>query len=188
MGRPDALTAPRLATAAVAATALVVILVWLFGVRGLTPVPTLTPAPFVPSAPPPAAATPAPTTTVSCAREPGPLPAALAGDPCPDAVLAVELAVAPARLPVRRIVIEPGPFYCDDLWPGVGTPRLCYGPLVRPGQFMHAWASFVGSGEIAAVALGLDLSDDLDAPSATRPPWHATLVALQTPPAGWVMP
>jgi hypothetical protein len=125
---------------------------------------------------------------VSCTQDSGPLPPALATDPCPDAVFAVELAVAPVRLPIERIVIEPGPFYCDVIWPGVGTPRVCAGVSVRPGQFMHAWASFVGSREVAAVALGLDLPDDINAPGATRPPWNATLVAVETPPAGWVMP
>jgi hypothetical protein len=116
------------------------------------------------------------------------LPSALAGDPCPGAILAVELAVAPVRLPIRRVVIEPGPFYCDVLWPGVGSPRVCAGFMVRPGQFMHAWASFVGSTKVAAVALGLDFPEDVNAPDATRPPWNATLVTVETPPAGWVLP
>jgi hypothetical protein len=186
----------RLATAAVAVTALIVMLVWLFGVQGFAPVPTVTPAPFLsPSAPvgttPPSPTPPptaAPTTAVVCTGELVALPSALAADPCPDAIAAVELAVAPVRLPIQRIVIQPGPFYCDVLWPGVGSPRVCAGVMVRPGQFMHAWASFAGSTKVAAVALGLDLPDDVAAPGATRPPWNATLVSVETPPSGWVMP
>ena len=112
----------------------------------------------------------------------------LVSDPCPDAIVAVKLAVAPVRLPIERIVIAPGPFYCDVLWPGAGSFAPCYGPMARPGQFMHAWVSFVGSDKIAAVMLGLDLPDDLDAPGVTRPPWHATLVTTEVPPAGWAMP
>jgi hypothetical protein len=131
---------------------------------------------------------PAPTATVSCTRETTPLPIALAEDPCPGAIIAVELAVAPVRLPIERIVVEAGPFYCDVLWPGVGTPSGCFGVLVRPGQFMHAWASFIGSEKVAAIALGLNLADDLNAPGATRPPWNATLATVEVPPAGWVMP
>jgi len=139
---------------------------------------------------PPATPTaePAPTPAVSCAGEVTPLPSLLASDPCPDAILAVQLAVAPVRLPIERLVVEPGPFYCDVLWPGIGSPAACFGVSVRPGQFMHGWASFRGSDEVAAVMLGLDLPDDLGAPGATRPPWHATLVTVETPPAGWVMP
>jgi hypothetical protein len=126
--------------------------------------------------------------SVRCTPETGSLPALLASDPCPSADLAVELAVAPVRLPIERVVIEPGPFFCDVIWPGVGSPRICRGAAVLAGQFMHAWVSFVGSDKVAAVMLGLDLPDDLDAPGATRPPWHATLVATEVPPAGWVMP
>lgn len=112
----------------------------------------------------------------------------LASDPCPEAIVAVQLAVAPVRLPSERIVIEPGPFYCDVIWPGVGSPRTCSGYAARPGQFMHAWISFRGSAVVAAVMLGLNLPEDLEAPGATRPPWHATLVAVEVPPAGWAMP
>jgi hypothetical protein len=194
-------SATRLAAAAIALTVVVAALVFLLGDDRLAPSPTtipitpsslasplasarvVTPDPVVTPAP-----TPVPTTTASCTREAAPLPSALADDPCPGAILAVELAVAPVRLPIQRIVIEPGPFYCDVLWPGVGSPSLCYGVMVRPGQFMHAWASFVGSEKVAAVALGLDLPDDLAAPGATRPPWNATLAAIEVPPAGWVMP
>jgi len=187
-------SAGRLAVAAIALTIVVVGIVWLLGDSRPAPNPTTVPTTasglaspgIIPT--PTAAPTPAPTTAVSCTREAGPLPSALASDPCPDAVLAVELAVATVRLPIERIVLEPGPFYCDVLWPGVGSPVVCYGVMVRPGQFMHAWASFIGSEKVAAIALGLDLPDDLTSPGATRPPWNATLAAVEVPPAGWVMP
>ena len=131
---------------------------------------------------------PAATARVDCTAETFPLPSALASDPCPAATLAVELAVAPVRLPIERIVIEPGPFYCDVIWPGATSTPPCYGPSVRPGQFMHAWATFAKSSKVAAVMLGLDLPDNLDAPGATRPPWNTTLVKVEIPPDGWVLP
>lgn len=131
---------------------------------------------------------PAPTARVDCTEEPGPLARGLSGDACPSAILAVELAVAPVRLPIVRIVIEPGPFFCDVLWPGAASSPPCYGPAVRPGQFMHAWAGFSGSPKVAVVALGLNLPPDIDGPGTTRPPWRATLVTVAIPPDGWVMP
>jgi hypothetical protein len=126
--------------------------------------------------------------SVACRGEAEPLPSALDSDPCPAAVLAVELVVAPVRLPIARIVVEPGTFYCNVLFPGVGSSPPCYVPVDRPGQYMHAWASFAGSTRVAAVALGLDLPPDLSLPGATRPPWNATLLAVEEPPIGWVMP
>ena len=119
---------------------------------------------------------------------PDPQAPASLGDPCPAATVAVELAVAPVRLPVIKVVIEPGPFFCDDVWPGVGSQAPCYGVLVRPGQFMHAWATFAGSPQVAAVMLGRDLPVELGSPGATPPPWSATLVTVAVPPAGWSMP
>jgi len=135
-----------------------------------------------------ATATPEPSLgrTVRCEQEVGPVPSGVAGDPCPEAVVAVSVAVAPVRLPIERIVIEPGPFYCDAVWPGVGSPPACYGPVVRPGQFMHAWVSFHGSDQVAAVMLGRDLPTD--EASATASPWTATVVTVAVPPARWVMP
>jgi hypothetical protein len=134
--------------------------------------------------------TPRPTTTidVACTRETGELPPALRGDPCPDAVTAVELAVAPVRLPIDRIVVQPGPFYCENVWPGVGPTRNCYGVLVIPGQYMHSWVSFERSDEIAAVMLGRDLPQNLQAPVAKPIAWNATLVKVEVPPHGWTMP
>ena len=114
---------------------------------------------------------PAPTPSVDCTAEAAAAAVCARERPCPAAILAVELAVAPVRLPIQRIVIEPGPFYCDVIWPGVGSPPPCYGPMVRPGQFMHAWVSFGKSVEGRRGHARADLPDDLDAPAATRPPW-----------------
>lgn len=131
---------------------------------------------------------PASTARAACTEDSRSRPSGLTSPACPSAILAVELAVAPVRLPIERMVIEPGPFFCDDIWPGAGSTPPCYGPFVRPGQFMHAWVSFTGSAKIAAVALGLNLPAEIDAPGASRPPWQTTLVAVEVPPDGWVMP
>jgi hypothetical protein len=109
------------------------------------------------------------------------------GDPCPEAIVAVELAVAPVRLAIRRVVIEPGPFYCNDVWPGAGSEAACYGPFVRPGQYMHAWVTFNGSDEVAAVMLGRDFPAEQASPEPTVGPWSATLVTVEVPPDNWVM-
>ena len=110
------------------------------------------------------------------------------GDPCPEAIVAVELAVAPVRLPIRRVVIEPGPFYCNNVWPGAGSEAPCYGPIIRPGQYMHAWVSFERSDQNAAVMLGRDFPTEPGSPEPTVEPWSATLVTVEVPPAAWVMP
>ena len=110
------------------------------------------------------------------------------GDPCPPATLAVELAVAPVRLPISRVVIEPGPFFCNDVWPGAGVEVPCYAPAVQPGQFMHAWVSFAQSTQVAAVMLGRDLPLEIGSPPPSPPPWTTTLVTVEVPPAGWSMP
>jgi hypothetical protein len=124
---------------------------------------------------------------VDCRREIVPFPSYLASDPCPSAVLAVESAVASIRLPIQRLVLLAGPLFCDVIWEGYGSPRACFGQLVRPGQYMHAYVSFSDSPKVAVVMLGLDLPADDNDPAATRPPWQTTLVALDIPPAGWVM-
>jgi hypothetical protein len=133
------------------------------------------------------ARSPAPTASVRCSEELGPLAQGLTGVACPSAIVAVELAVAPVRLPIERIVVDAGPFYCGVLWPGVQTAPDCRGYAVLPGQFMHAWVSFTGSPKVGAVMLGLDLPPAA-VPGATRPPWSATLVTAEIPPDGWVMP
>jgi len=133
-------------------------------------------------------ATPVATPAIACTPESAEVVPALRGDPCPGAIVAVELAVAPVRLPIARLVIEPGPFYCDVVWPGVGSPPACYGVLVIPGQYMHAWVAFDRSDEVAAVMLGRDIPRDLNEPAASPLPWNATLVTVEVPPAGWTMP
>jgi hypothetical protein len=129
-----------------------------------------------------------PAPSVRCTPDPGPLQPMLSSDPCPAAVAAVELAVRDLRMPLERIVIEPGPFFCNEIWPGVGSPRLCSMFGIQPGQWMHAWVRFADSDRIAAVMLGLDLPEKQREPGATRPPWLTTLVAVEVPPDGWVMP
>ena len=131
---------------------------------------------------------PSETIDVACTPERAEVVPALRGDPCPGAITAVELAVAPVRLPISRIVIEPGPFYCDDVWPGATSRPACYGVLVLPGQYMHAWAAFERSAEVAAVMLGRDIPSNLDVPAAEPLPWSATLVTVEVPPANWTMP
>lgn len=135
------------------------------------------------------AGTPGPTATVSCQEEPADLALGLSRPACPSAIAAVELAVTPLGLPVDQVVIEPGPFYCDVLWPGVQTaaPR-CGLTSVQPGQFMHAWVAFRESPKVAVVMLGLDLPDMGATPRPTPPPWNTTLVTVEIPPTGWVMP
>ncbi|HYK95602.1 MAG TPA: hypothetical protein VE011_07050 [Candidatus Dormibacteraeota bacterium] len=125
---------------------------------------------------------------IDCRREVVPFPSYLAGDPCPTAVLAVENAVAVVRMPIRRMVILAGPLFCGVIWEGTGSPAICFDQLDRPGQFMHAYVSFVDSPKVAVVMLGLDLPADDNDPAATRPPWQTTLVAIDVPPSGWVMP
>jgi len=139
----------------------------------------------------PDAGSPLPTAAppvVDCRRDAATPPAPLAGDPCPSAITAVELAVATVRLPIDRMVIEPGPLFCNIVWEGVDSPPACYAPIVIPGQYMHAYVSFQGSSRVAVVMLGLDLPANLDASAASRPPWHTTLVTVAVPPPGWVMP
>ena len=143
----------------------------------------------MPSLPPTESASPAPSPTaieISCTPD-AQAPAYL-GDPCPAATVAVELAVAPVRLPLARVIIQPGPFFCDDVWPGAGVEAPCYAPMVQPGQFMHAWVSFAKSSEIAAVMVGRDLPTEVGSPRPAPPRWTATLITVEVPPAGWAMP
>jgi hypothetical protein len=134
------------------------------------------------------AASPGPTPAVVCSEEPGDLALGLSKPACPQAILAIQLAVAPVRLPIDRIVIEPGPFFCDVLWPGVQTAAPCRGAVVQAGQFMHAWVRFRGSAKVAVVMLGLDLPIVPQSPRPIRQPWITTIVTVEIPPTGWVMP
>ncbi len=150
----------------------------------LTPAPTPSPTPSASPAPSP---TPPPNTSVTCLRETAPLPSALAGDPCPAALAAVRALVAPLGLPIARIYLAPDPFFCGDLWPEVGSSTVCAGPIVLPGRDMHGWVAFTGTAKIAAVALERPFPP-AGSPTASAPPWQATLAAFVVPPAGWVMP
>ena len=107
-------------------------------------------------------------------------------DPCPPAIAAVRAVIEPLGRPIARIVLQPQPFECGDLWPGVGSPAICFGPLVLPGTTMHGWVSFVGSPKVAAVSLRLQpATGPSPVPSSM---WVATIAAFEVPPAGWVMP
>jgi hypothetical protein len=177
----------RLRTTWIAGAALVVtvaVAILALGGQNQNSVATASPA----HSPAVAAASSGPTPAVLCHEEPGDLAPGLSKPSCPEAILAVQLAVAPVRLAIERIVIEPGPFFCDVLWPGAQTARPCFAVFVQPGQFMHAWVSFRDSPKVAAVMLGLDLPVAPQSPRPTRPPWMTTLAAVIVPPTGWVMP
>jgi hypothetical protein len=142
--------------------------------------PSGTPPPITPSP----TATPL-TETVLCVPEASATASTMV-DPCPPAIAAVHNVIAPLGLPIARMVLQPQPFDCGDLWPGVGSPAICYGPFVMPGTTMHGWVSFTGSAKVAAVSLHLQPATG---PSpAPSPMWVATIAAFQIPPAGWVMP
>ncbi len=160
-----------------------------------SPAPSSSPAPPTdyPVASPvgtPFPVTPQPTSTPPaetdvCVPEPGPSPYSIA-DPCPPAIDAVRIAIARLGLPIARIVLQPQPFDCGTLWPGVDTPQICFGPFVMSGTTMHGWVSFTGSAKVAAVSLHLQPATG---PSpAPSPMWIAFVAAFQVPPAGWVMP
>lgn len=117
----------------------------------------------------------------------GQLPAGLEGDPCPSALAAVRAIVDPLGLPIARIYLEPGPFICGSyLWPGIGSPPVCFGPIIVPGTNMRGWIAFHGTDKVAAVALRRQVPRR--ASPASVPPWKAVVMALVVPPAGWVMP
>ena len=147
-----------------------------------------TPAASAPGKPAPV--TPPPTTTPPaetdvCVAEP--MKTVYIGiDPCPPAIAAVRAVVAPLGLPVARMVLQPRPFDCGDLWPGIGSPMICAGVVVIPGTTMHGWVTFVGSDKVAAVSLRLQGATDPSPPPS--PVWVAQIVAFQVPPAGWAMP
>jgi hypothetical protein len=156
-----------------------------------SPVPTGTPTPPsteavvatptlpAPSSTPSASSIPSPSgATVTCLPETAPLPTGLQGDPCPSAIVAVRTVVARLGPPIARMHIEPGPFSCDDLWPGVGSPIVCFGAIVLPGTSMHGWVTFVGTDKVAAIELHRVPSH----------PWTPALRDFVVPPAGWVMP
>lgn len=106
------------------------------------------------------------------------------GNPCPSALAAVQAVVAPLGLPMSQIRIQPGPFQCGVLWPGVQSPVVCFGPAIVPGASMHGWVAFVESTKVAAVGLYRT------PPQGSTPagPWKASVVAFTVPPDGWLMP
>ena len=141
--------------------------------------PQATPTPSPPS--PSLAAEPV------CLPFTGELPAGLEGDPCPSALKAIRAIVEPLGFPIARIHVEPGPFICGHyLWPGIGSPPECFGPIIIPGTRMHGWSSFEGTDKVAAVELHRDVPRRASPPVV--PPWRATVVAFVVPPTGWVMP
>ena len=161
------------------------------------PTPSASPAPSVTPAPTasPPSATPTPTVTptlsptpvaetVTCIPESQPLPAGLEGDPCPDVVAAVRSVVEPLGTPTAIYVANRG-FDCGDVWPGVGSPVACFGPLELPGTRMHGWVTFAGTDNVAAVSISRRPGAG---PTATPSPWVAKLMTFEVPPAGWAMP
>lgn len=180
---------PRGIGLALAVTAVGIALTVLIVLGSVAREPSASPVPGSGAAGASAAGTPsAAAAVIDCRRDIGPMPRYLADDPCPSAVAAVVIAVATVNMPAERMVIESGPLFCDVIWEGYGSPAVCHGQAIRPGQFMHAYVSFTDSSKVAVVMLGLDLPADDNDPLATRPPWNTTLVAFDDPPAGWVMP
>jgi hypothetical protein len=152
-------------------------------VETLSPTPTVAPRPSATrSLTPSPSPTPAPEAD-SCSLDPT---VSWVIDPCPSMITAVHMVVASLDLPIARLVLQPDPFRCGDLWPGVQSPPICFGPFVMPGTQMHGWVSFRGSDKVAAVSLRLQGLGELTPPP--QPSWIATIAAFQVPPAGWVMP
>jgi hypothetical protein len=157
------------------------------------PAPSVSPSPSPPpsqplqtspSPPPSPTASPSPSASVSCVPEPAEVAPGGSGDPCPSALAAVEAVVAPLGLPVSQIRIQPGPFQCGVLWPGVQSPVVCFGPVIVPGASMHGWVAFEGTAKIAAVGLSRTPPNG----SVPAGPWKAAVVAFAVPPDGWAMP
>jgi hypothetical protein len=112
-------------------------------------------------------------------------------DECPSAIAAVEVVVA--RLgPVAQIRIDPGPFGCGELWPGVGSPIVCFGAAaIFPGLTMHGWVSFLGVSKVAAISLERSSLERSPVGARVGPPfgsWQARIVTFIVPPGGWMMP
>jgi hypothetical protein len=155
----------------------------------VSPVPT--PSPPQPSvtaptsSPSPAPAeSPEPSPSITCVQEITAGPAIPLGEPCVSAIPAVRAVVAPLGLPIVRMYVEPGPFQCGVIWPGLQSMSVCAGIPVIPGAQMHGWVAFTGTAKVAAVSLFRA------PPEGTTPsgPWQATIVAFGVPPTGWMMP
>ena len=179
--------------------ALAAVLRWTLAAGCAAPLP---PSALTPLSTQPPASLPSPTQSITPSASPTPSAAASPSitcvsdhtsatgtplaDECPSAIAALEALVT--RLgPIARIRIEPGLFDCGNLWPGVGTPPACFGAAIFPGLAMHGWASFLGTGKVAAIALQ---RSSLQRSRVGPPfgPWQARIVTLVVPPAGWVMP
>lgn len=123
-----------------------------------------------------------------CIPETGPVAPAYAGDPCPGAFATIRAAVASYEFRIKRIYVEAGPFFCGALWPPVTLP-LCSQPIPVAGMDMRAWVSFVGTPEVAAIALARPIPPFHDTiPVASPMAWTAHVLAFTIPPAGWRMP
>jgi hypothetical protein len=111
-------------------------------------------------------------------------------DECPTAIVTLKTLAAQLGS-IVRIRIDPGPFECGELWPGVGSPPLCFGSAIFPGLTMHGWASFLGTSKVAAIALQRSsLQRSQVGPRVGPPfgPWQASIASFVVPPAGWLMP
>ncbi len=158
------------------------------------PSPTVTQPPPTPSPSP--SPTPVPSAAIVCLPErmtPMPVGSSPAASPipiesCPDAIAVVRAVVVPLRLPIARIYLVGGRFQCGYLWPGIGSPPICFDGFYLPGTAMHGWVAFFGSDRVAAVALTLAPPIASQGTLAPSPPWQAHLLAFVVPPAGWAMP
>ena len=152
------------------------------------PPPSVTPSPSPlpptsPSPPPSPTTSPSPSASVACIPEPAEIAPGGSGDPCPSALAAVQAVVAPLGL-ATRVYIEPGPFPCGGIWPGLHSPQVCFGVIVMPGASMHGWVALAGTAKVAAVGLSRT------PPHGSTPggPWKASVIAFTVPPTGWAMP
>src|SRR5450759_4079409 len=113
------------------------------------PMPTPSPTPTAASSPTPS---PSPSTSpsplaspsVTCVSEVVTLPSGgRMADECPSAIVAFGAVAAPLGS-IARIHIDPRPFACGNLWPGIASTPVCFGALILSGSAMHGWATFVG--------------------------------------------
>lgn len=127
------------------------------------------------------------TVATTCVPDPA-VPSGSLSNPCPSAIAATLQAVSRYGLVPLRVSLAWGNFGCAGyIWPGAGTEPVCFGAFEVPGRDMHGWVSFAGSPKVAAVELRRDLPADGSAPPSP-PPWHATVIAFEVPPAGFAMP
>jgi hypothetical protein len=119
---------------------------------------------------------------VTCVSEVVTLPSGgRMADECPSAIVAFGAVAAPLGS-IARIHIDPRPFACGNLWPGIASTPVCFGALILSGSAMHGWATFVGTDKVAAIELSRSWV------GTSFGPWRGNLLAFVVPPAGWVMP